>query len=240
MTIVPRRKRKALSKKQKTKKYYFTEHTEQAIIDYCSTDDLSMRTTLYIEHIQPAFNELVDKIVYTYKFTSLQNIDVLKDDCKIWLTTILGKFNPNKGTKAFSYFSVVTKNWFTHKAKKQTVKSRREVEYSSIIKEVEVIKSEGKKTIEEEQEEREYWRFLLKEINGWQNLNLKENEQKVLDAVLLLMTNIEQIEIFNKKAIYLYMREITGLNTKQIVSCLKKMREKYAVFKSKWDRGEIN
>ena len=80
----------------------------------------------------------------------------------------------------------------------------------------------------------------MKEINGWQNLNLKENEQKVLDAVILLMSNIEQIEIFNKKAIYLYMREITGLNTKQIVSCLKKMREKYANFKSKWDRGEIN
>ena len=54
------------------------------------------------------------------------------------------------------------------------------------------------------------------------------------------MNNIEQIEIFNKKAIYLYMREITGLNTKQIVSCLNKMRVKYRLFKKKWDEGEIN
>jgi hypothetical protein len=229
-----------MKKNKSPKKYYFTEITEQAIVDYCDTEDVGIRTELYIEHIQPAFNELVDKIVYTYKFTSLQNIEVLKDDCKIWLTTILGKFNPNKGTKAFSYFSVVTKNWFTHKAKKQTTKNRREVEYTSIMRELEVVKSENKKTIEEEKEEREYWEFLLKEISGWQNINLKENEKKVLDAVLLLMTNIEQIEIFNKKAIYLYMREITGLNTKQIVSCLKKMREKYSAFKSKWDRGEIN
>lgn len=230
-----------MNKKNKTKnkKYYFTEETEKAIIDYCNTEDLAIRTKLYIEHLQPAFNELVDKIVYTYKFTSLQNIDVLKDDCKIWLTTILGKFNPNKGTKAFSYFSVVTKNWFTHKAKKQTLRSRREIDYDCMIKEIEVSKTENKKSIVEEQEEREYWEFLLKEISGWQNLNLKENEKKVLDAVLLLMTNVEQIEIFNKKAIYLYMREITGLNTKQIVSCLKKMREKYGAFKSKWDRGEI-
>jgi hypothetical protein len=230
-----------MNKKNKTKnkKYYFTEETEKAIIDYCNTEDLAIRTKLYIEHLQPAFNELVDKIVYTYKFTSLQNIDVLKDDCKIWLTTILGKFNPNKGTKAFSYFSVVTKNWFTHKAKKQTLRSRREIDYDCMIKEIEISKTENKKSITEEQEEREYWEFLLKEISGWQNLNLKENEKKVLDAVLLLMTNVEQIEIFNKKAIYLYMREITGLNTKQIVSCLKKMREKYGAFKSKWDRGEI-
>jgi len=230
-----------LSKNKKSnKKYYFTEETEKAILGYCATEDLSTRTQLYIEQIQPAFNDLVDKIVYTYKFTSLHNIDVHKDDCKIWLTTILGKFNPDKGAKAFSYFSVVTKNWFTHKAKKQSLKSRREIQYDSMIKEVEVTKAENIKTILEEREEREYWQFLLKEISDWQSLNLKDNEKKVLDAVLMLMNNIEQIEIFNKKAIYLYMREITGLNTKQIVSCLKKMREKYAIFKSKWDRGEIN
>ena len=134
----------------------------------------------------------------------------------------------------------MTKNWFTHKAKKQSLKSRREIQYDSMIKEVEATTAVGIKTIVEEREEQEYWQFLLKEVSNWQNLNLKDNEKKVLDAVLLLMTNIEQIEIFNKKAIYLYMREITGLNTKQIVSCLKKMREKYATFKAKWDRGEIN
>ena len=82
-----------MKKKTKNKKaYYFTEKTEEAILNYCATDDLSERSRLYIEHIQPAFNELVDKIVYTYKFTSLENIDFLKEDCKIWLTTILGKF----------------------------------------------------------------------------------------------------------------------------------------------------
>ncbi len=53
------------------------------------------------------------------------------------------------------------------------------------------------------------------------------------------MENIDQIDIFNKKAIYLYLREITGLNTKQIVSCLNKMRIKYRNFKKKWNQGEI-
>jgi len=79
----------------------------------------------------------------------------------------------------------------------------------------------------------------LTEINSWQNLKLKPNEQKVLDAVVTLMENIDQIEIFNKKAVYLYMREITGLNTKQIVSALNKMRERYRTFKKKWNEGEI-
>ena len=113
-----------MKKKKKKGNHYFTKDTEQAIIDYCNTECHSIRTKLYVEQIQPSFNELVDKIVYTYKFTNLENIEVLKDDCKVWLTTILGKFDPSQGTKAFSYFSVVTKNWFTHKAKKQTQKNK--------------------------------------------------------------------------------------------------------------------
>jgi len=227
-----------LKKKKRNKNHYFTKDTEQAIINYCGTDDLSVRSKLYIDDIQPAFNELVDKIVYTYKFTSLENIDVLKDDCKIWLTTILSKFDPSQGTKAFSYFSVVTKNWFTHKAKKQTQKNRREINYDSMVKEVEIADGENGNFLSEV-EEKEFWMFLLREVEGWQNLKLKGNDQKVLDAVLTLMKNIEDIEIFNKKAVYLYMREITGLNTKQIVGCLNKMRVRFRTFKEKWDRGEI-
>ena len=227
-----------LKKKKRNKNHYFTKDTEQAIINYCGTDDLSVRSRLYVEDIQPAFNELVDKIVYTYKFTSLENVDVLKDDCKIWLTTILSKFDPTQGTKAFSYFSVVTKNWFTHKAKKQTQKNRREINYDTMVKEVEIADNENGDFLSEI-EEKEFWIFLLREVEGWQNLKLKGNDQKVLDAVLTLMKNIEDIEIFNKKAVYLYMREITGLNTKQIVGCLNKMRARFRIFKEKWDRGEI-
>ena len=226
------------STKKRNKNHYFTKDTERAIIAYCSTDDLSVRSKLYIEQIQPAFNELVDKIVYTYKFTSLENIDVLKDDCKIWLTTILSKFDPTQGTKAFSYFSVVTKNWFTHKAKKQTQKNKREINYDLMIKEVEIA-DVNRSDFLSEAEEREFWAFLLNVVESWQRLKMKGNDQKVLDAVLTLMKNIEDIEIFNKKAVYLYMREITGLNTKQIVGCLNKMRARFRVFKEKWDRGEI-
>ena len=65
--------RKPRSKSKKN--HYFTKDTEMAIVEYARTDDINLRTKLYIEHIQPAFNELVDKIVYTYKFTSLQNVD---------------------------------------------------------------------------------------------------------------------------------------------------------------------
>ena len=224
---------------KKSKNHYFTKDTERAIVEYASTEDTAIRTKLYAEHIQPAFNELVDKIVFTYKFTSLQNIEVLKDDCKVWLTTILSKFNPDNGAKAFSYFSVVTKNWFTHKAKKQTQRGKREINYDNMIFELDAVAASNHNNIETKEEEQEFWLFLLKEMDGWKSMPLKENEKKVLEAVEVLMKNIDEIEIFNKKAIYLYMREITGLNTKQIVTNLNKMRAKYKVFRQKWNNGDI-
>ena len=79
---------------------------------------------------------MVDKIVYSYHFTSLANIDDLRSECKAWLITILDKFDPAKGSKAFSYFSVVTKNWFIHKVKKQTKRCQREIEYDLVAQEV--------------------------------------------------------------------------------------------------------
>ena len=76
---------------------------------------------------------MVNKIIFTYKFNTLPNIDPLREDCKIWLTTILDKYDPKKGSKAFSYFSVVTKNWFIHKVKKNSKKLRREVSYENLV-----------------------------------------------------------------------------------------------------------
>ena len=226
-------------RKRGTGNQYFTKKTEDSIVAYAATDDITLRTKLYVEEIKPAFDELVDKIVYTYKFTSLNNIEVLKDDCKVWLTTILGKYDQSKGTKAFSYFSVVTKNWFTHRAKQQTKKNKREIEYDSMIREVEALSSENSETFIQQQEDAEFWMFLMKEIESWKDLKLRDNERKVLDAIQTLFNNIDDIDIFNKKAIYLYMREITGLNTKQIVSNLNRLREKYRTFRQKWDNGEV-
>ena len=116
-------------RRPRTKNRYFTKVHEDAIVQYSSTTSREIRTDLYISLIEPAFNELVDKIVYTYKFNTLPNIDYLKDDCKLWLITILDKYDPNRNSKAFSYFSVITKNWFIHKVKQNSKRLKRDVQY---------------------------------------------------------------------------------------------------------------
>jgi len=203
------------------------------------------RTKLYINFIQPAFSEMVDKITYTYKFTTLPNIDSLRDECKIWLTTILDKYDPNKGSKAFSYFSVITKNWFIHRVKKTSQKSKREVPLDNAVK----LKENTSLIINHKyaaaREEKEFWQFLLKEVVVWEtdeeanNKSLMSNDLRVIKSIKELLEDPENVEILNKKAIYLYMREMTGLNTKQIATSLKKLKVKYFYFKKEWNDGKI-
>tara|TARA_R100000234_G_C4985693_1_gene173122 strand:- start:275 stop:970 length:696 start_codon:yes stop_codon:yes gene_type:complete len=226
-------------RKGKSKNHYFTKDHELAIVKYANTRDVRVRTELYIEYIEPAFSEMVDKVVFTYKFTSLPNIDALREECKVWLTTILDKYDPDKGSKAFSYFSVITKNWFIHKVKKTNARNKREADFESITGEVEQKYLASYNPYHNKREEHEFWNFLWEEIDTWDTGNLKENERKVLEAIKILLSSPDDIEIFNKKAIYLYIREITGLNTKQVVNNLNKMRVKYRVFKGKWNRGDI-
>ena len=226
-------------RKKSTKNYYFTQVHEDAIVKYANTNDRELRGKLYQEYIQPAFDQMVDKIIYTYRFTNLPNIDYLKEDCKIWLTTILNKYDPTKGSKAFSYFSVVTKNWFIHKVKRTQKRNRTEVFIEDVLNALDEDLVSAEPNYLDERAETEFWLSLNNEMSTWESFMLKENEKKVLMAVKILLNSADQIEIFNKKAIYLYLREITGLNTKQVVNNLNKLRKRYRVFKSKWENGEI-
>jgi DNA-directed RNA polymerase specialized sigma subunit len=234
ITQKPRRRRRRGSGKK-----YFTEVHEQAIIAYVASDCVRERTELYNQYLGPVFDEMVDKIVFTYKFTTLSNIDQLRDECKIWLITILDKYDPNKGSKAFSYFSVITKNWFIHKVKKQSKKTRTEIEYIDLPKDLELKFISTTNPYAKNREHEEFFNFLKNEIDSWEHDKMKENEEKVLNAIRMLFDSANDIEIFNKKAIYLYLREITGLNTKQVVNNLNKMRIRYRVFREKWDKGDL-
>ena len=226
--------------RKRTGKHYFTKDHENAILKYVATDDQRVRTELYSVYIGPAFNEMVDKIVYTYKFTNLPNVEPLKDECKVWLTTILEKYDPNKGSKAFSYFSVITKNWFIHKVKKNAKRARTEVLYDELPKAIENERLVTHNKYHKQREEKEFWMSLWVEIDHWDTGNLKENEKKVLEAVKILLNSIDEDDmIYNKKAIYLYLRELTGLNTKQVVNNLNKLRTKYRIFKKNWNEGKI-
>lgn len=226
-------------KPRESKRLYFTRVHEEAILQYALSKDRHEKEKLYATLIQPAFDEMVNKIVFTYKFNTLPNIDDLRDECKIWLTTILDKFDESRGYKAFSYFSVITKNWFIQKIKKNTKRLQREINCDDVHTETESDEFVTHNTYEEDRDQMEFWMALTNEIEDWKHFDdLKEIEIKTVLAIQDLMSNIDSLEIFNKKAIYLYLREISGLNTKQLVASLSSLKAKYKDFRQDWLNGD--
>ena len=176
-------------------KLYFTKQHEDAIVEYTSNQDPKIRQHLYRTLIGPAFNEMVNKIVYTYKFNSLPNIDDLKEECKTWIITVLAKFDPTKGSKAFSYFSVITKNWFIHKVKKVNRQAKKEI-FLDDTDEKRDINSKHLMTYndyDKTRETTEFWSHLWVEIENWKKLELKPNEKKVLEAICILLEKPDAI-----------------------------------------------
>ena len=98
-------------KKKKTKHYYFNIGTEKAIIRYNKTDDARLKNKIYSEHIAYPFDKLAENIIHTFKF---YYFDVPSEDVKHEVVSFLymnmHKFTEGKG-KAFSYFSIVAKNY---------------------------------------------------------------------------------------------------------------------------------
>ena len=94
-------------------------------------------------------------------------------------------------------------------------------------------------TYDAEREASEFIESLKEEMEFWSLDDMNEKEEKVLKAVQTLIEEADNIDIFNKKAVYLYLRELTGMNTKQVVSGLKNMRKKYGLFKDDWNKGKI-
>ena len=227
-------------KKTKSPRNYFTQDHEEAILKYVASESREERTELYKIYIGPAFDEMVNKIVYSFKFTNLPNIEYLMDECKIWLITILDKYDTEKNSKAFSYFSVIVKNWFIQKTKKKAKAVQYEISIDEITNETEMDKN----SVDLEEPEDvlitgEFITYLRAEMIDWEQISEKTNDERVVKAVQILLDSAQDIEIFNKKAIYLYLREITGLNTKQVVASLKRLKPHYDLFKKSWDDGEI-
>lgn len=224
-------------KTPKNKLYFATEH-EQAIKLYVSSNDWVVKNNLYNNFIGPVFSEMVSKIVYTFKFTTLPNIEELKDECRVFLTTILNKFDSGKGYKAFSYFSVIAKNWFIHKTKKNILKFKKEISFDDVSVGEENLKIEN--NFFEDRNRKDFLNFLFEEMELWKKIeDLKQNEAQILSAIQELFKNLENIEIFNKKAVFIYLMNLTGLSAKQIACGLGKLRKRYEKSKASWNNDEI-
>lgn len=227
--------------KQKNKKnFYFTEDTERAILEYVKSIDSKEKNIIFKDEINKTFKELIDNIVQVYKFGNLPNIALLKEDCLLYLISVLHKFDQNRGSKAFTYFTVVTKHWFFFQFRKFNKQKIEECNIEDVHTAEEVANIASFNDYEFLRESVELRTLFLRELNEYKT-KFETNDRviKVINSIIYIFENVNEIDFMSKKGIYVYLREISGLETKEISVCLKKLAPFYKSFMKKWNNGEI-
>jgi hypothetical protein len=195
--------------KKKVSKNYFTQETEDAIVLYNNTLDFELRSQIYEEKIHYAFFKLTQNIIHTFKFyhTEVSNLEHLQHEIIVFLLSKIHLFDPSKGAKAYSYFGTIVKRWCILYNDKNYKSKISKVSTDELLKDdthsytIEPTNSNDKLSIFMD----EYVEFVSTNIY---KLFPKEYDAKIADAILELFRKRESIDVFNKKALYIYIHEM--------------------------------
>jgi hypothetical protein len=220
-------------------KQYFTKDTEDAIIEYNLTDDQYIKDRVYRDRIKPAFDKLAEIVYNKWKFTYFDDDpqDVMSEVVTFMIEKI-HMYKAGKG-KAFSYFTIVARNYLilTNNA---NYKRYKDTDIMSAMPDSFDTENNWK----EENLNDEYRTFNTRMLAYWdehlENYFQKKRDIQIADAVLELFRRAEYIESFNKKSLYLLIREMTGHPTHYITKVVNKMREKQMeLYNQFMDEGDI-
>ncbi len=212
---------------------YFTKDTQAAIEAYQQETDRDKRAKTYEVEIRPAFEQLSESLIYVYGFNSpYETMASMKGDCVTFLYETIHKWDPARGTKAFSYFNVVAKNWLIIRCRNAKKNDRRHVSISDLS----ILSSRDKHAIanssvapspQEELEKRELAGAIRAVIDEIEGRVKKQNEILCVKAIRTVFANVDNLDFLNKRAIYVYVREISGLTSKQLSVAMSKIRKHY-------------
>ena len=199
----------AVRKRRPKSKNYFTKDTENAIVRYNNEPDSEIRSKIYRDEIHYAFFKLTENIIHTFKFyyTEVDQIEHLQHEVITFLLSKIHLFNPENGAKAYSYFGTITKNWLIVYNTKNYKKRHQKAPVDELYKDDNYSYNIG----EEKEKDRlsifldAYVKYVEERFDKFFP---KGNDAQVADAILELFRKRENIEIFNKKALYIYIREI--------------------------------
>ena len=220
-------KKKTRRKKTPSKNIYFSQETEDSIVVYNSMEDMDERNKIFNEKIQYPFEKLSENILNTFKFSYFEcsHKDVQQETLS-FLVSNIHKYKQENG-KAFSYFSIVAKNFLIlyNNGNYKKFKKHTSVDDDAVVydhKELTVFPAEKRKRAE-------LGEFMKLMVEYWDRkielIFKKSQELKIAYAIIEIFRRSDSIENFNKKALYLYIREMTGCKTQNITKVVNKMRD---------------
>ena len=222
-----------MGRKRKSK-VYFDMDVQDAIVRYNQSDNDAERNKIYTEEIHYAFDKLCENIINTFKFSYFDyGFEDVKHETVAFLVMNMHKYDHTKGSKAFSYFSVVAKNYLIlhNNANYNKYKTHGDI---SILDYSKNFTNEG-------HEKNKYMKDFTDELikyfdNNILNIFKNKRDIDVAFAIIELMKNREDIENFNKKSLYILIREMTDVNTSHITKVTNVLKKHYKIMLKRFEK----
>ena len=217
---------KVKKKRRKKSKMYFGTPVQDAIIRYNESSNPVIKNRIYEEHIHAAFCKMAENLIHTFKFYYFDYpVEEVKHEVVSFMVMQLPKYQPDKG-RAFSYFSIVGKNYLilnnNNNYKKMKIHDKLDrLDYKRNVISENVDDEFNEYNNEFVSQMVEYW------DNNITNIFNRQKDINVADSVLELFSKRQNIENFNKKALYIMIREMTGSNTQHITRVINQMKKYY-------------
>jgi len=217
---------KIVKKRRKKSKMYFGTPVQEAVIRYNEETNIAIKNQIYTDEIAAAFDKLAENLIHTFKFYYFDySFKDVKDEVVSFLFMQLPKYDSTKG-RAFSYFSVVGKNYLILNNNNNYKKQKNQDDVDVLDFQRNVQSELNTEDISEYNEEfvdqmLEYW------DNNITNIFRRQKDILVADSVLEIFRRRQNIENFNKKALYIMIREMTGSNTQHITRVINQMKKYY-------------
>ena len=206
---------------------YWGEDQEDAVVEFNTNADMDEKHKVFVDVIEPAFRKLVENIYYTYNFNKiLWDREQIEHEVMTHLYEKLSKFDISKNKKSFSYFGTITKNWMIQRCNADKNKRFIDDDNQDII-----VQNISIHAYEEDEVGRHNEEFINEIIGDFDDWDAKDNYTRddfaVLEIVNDILKNYERFNIYNKKQLYVYIREATDLPSRKITKSLKKIKLDY-------------
>jgi len=241
-----------MKKAEKNPTHYFAEREEQAVIDYINSDSLEEKNQIYNEILIEPFRKMIQSILRRYPI-HIGNYDMeeVESNALTHLIEHMVKFNPHKvtksgaKTKAFSYCQTIIRNYYKDHSKKSYTEKKTNLSFDDYIDEInESLEHTYEMEMESQQQLEKLINSVIEKIETQidHNPTIKKNEALVGDAIVNVLKNWQVLFMedspdgryekrvtnkFAKNKILLYLKEQTGLSTKEIRIGIKPFKEIY-------------
>ena len=207
-------------------KYWGTPQ-EEAIVEFNTNEDIEDKHKVFVAVIEPAFRKLVENIYYTYNFNKiLWDREQIEHEVMTHLYEKLSKFDTSKNKKSFSYFGTITKNWMIQRCNADKNKRFIDDDNQDII--VQNISIHAYEENEVGRYNEEFISEIIDDFDDWDEKdNYTRDDFAVLEIVNDILKNYHRFNIYNKKQLYVYIREATDLPSRKITKSLKKIKIDY-------------